>query len=58
MHKARATYGTTLYDAQVPKSIIISQMGHTDIRTTEQYYYYDNKNEAEKRKYITYALEV
>jgi len=47
-----------LYDAQVPKSIIISQMGHTDIRTTEQYYYYDNKNEAEKRKYIKYALEV
>lgn len=52
MHKARATYGTMLYDAQVPKSVIISQMGHTDIKTTEQYYYFDNKSDNEKEEYI------
>lgn len=57
MHRARATYGTTLYDAQIPKSVITSQMGHTDIRTTERYYYYDNKSDYEKRKYVNYALE-
>lgn len=57
MHKARATYGTTLCDAQIPKSIIISQMGHTDIRTTEKYYYFDNKCDLEKRKYVNYALQ-
>lgn len=52
MHKARATYGTMLYDAQVPKSVIISQMGHADIKTTEQYYYFDNKSDTEKEEYI------
>lgn len=39
LHKARMTYATNLIDAQVPESLIINQMGHTDIETTKQFYY-------------------
>jgi len=48
MHKLRKTYGTTLLDSKVAESIIMEQMGHSDIKTTRKYYYYSNQNRAEK----------
>jgi len=40
MHKIRRTYGTTLFDNDVDESIIMEQMGHSDISTTRRFYYY------------------
>ncbi|MCC8152688.1 MAG: site-specific integrase [Lachnospiraceae bacterium] len=48
-HKARKTYGTMLLDGGVEESLIISQMGHTDIRTTKKHYYKDRLSKDEKR---------
>lgn len=45
MHALRRYYATTLINAGVEEIIIISQMGHTDFKTTRQYYY---KNNSEK----------
>lgn len=39
IHKARKTYATKLIDGNVPESVIKTQMGHTDIRTTLDHYY-------------------
>lgn len=43
-HKVRKTYGTILIDSNVPESIVISQMGHTDIKTTKGHYYKNRRN--------------
>lgn len=48
LNKIRKTYGTILIDNNIQDSIIISQMGHTDISTTKQYYYKD-RNSIEKK---------
>ena len=50
-HKARKTYATKLLNANVDESIITKQMGHTDIMTTKEFYYFDNnlQNEAQKK---------
>lgn len=50
-HKLRRTYATELEKNGVPKSVIISQMGHSDFKTTEKYYIFDN-TELEKRQEI------
>lgn len=46
MHSLRRHYATSLIKAGVEEMIVISQMGHTDIKTTKSYYYKDN-NEKE-----------
>lgn len=56
MHKIRKTYGTTLLDADVDESLVMAQMGHSDIATTRKYYYYSNKNMDVKRSQINNAL--
>lgn len=56
MHKARKTYGTNLLNSDVDRQIIIQQMGHTDISTTEKYYYYNDKSETEIKKQLLAAL--
>ena len=48
MHKLRKTYGTVLLDSKVDESLVMEQMGHADIKTTRQYYYYSNKSRKEK----------
>lgn len=45
MHALRRYYATKLINAGVEEIIIISQMGHTDFKTTKDYYY---KNNTEK----------
>ena len=47
-NKIRKTYGTILLDEHVDESIIISQMGHTDIKTTKSFYYKNRNNLAQK----------
>ena len=56
MHKIRKTYGTTLIDANVDDSLIMSQMGHSDISTTRKYYYYSNKNSIHDEEQIEQAI--
>lgn len=56
MHKLRKTYGTRLIDANVDDSVIQSQMGHADIKTTRQYYYYSNKEMHEKMAQLNKAV--
>ena len=56
MHKIRKTYGTTLIDANVDDSLIMSQMGHSDISTTRKYYYYSNKNLKHNEEQIEQAI--
>lgn len=56
MHKIRKTYGTTLIDGGVDESIIIEQMGHSDIHCTKQYYYFSNKSRNRKREQISKAI--
>lgn len=49
-HKARKTYATLLLNSGVPESLVKSQMGHTEIKTTKQYYYKDMETDAEKKQ--------
>ncbi len=56
MHKIRKTYGTTLFDAGVDESVIIEQMGHSDINCTKQNYYFSNKGRDKKRDQIMRAV--
>lgn len=45
-HKLRKTYASILLDNGVNASTVIKLMGHTDIRTTEQYYYRNRRDES------------
>lgn len=44
MHCLRKTYATKLINSGIDESIIISQLGHTEIDTTKAYYYYNDKS--------------
>lgn len=55
MHKLRKTFGTALIDGGVDESIIIEQMGHSDIHCTKQYYYFSNKNRERQKEQLTAA---
>lgn len=56
MHKIRKTYATKLINNNVDEKIIMRQMGHTDIATTKQYYYFNDKSEDDARLQIVNAL--
>lgn len=43
-HKIRKTYGSILLDNNIDKRFITSQMGHTDITTTENYYHRNRRS--------------
>lgn len=55
-HKIRKTYGTILVDSKVDDSLIIRQMGHTDIKTTKEFYYFSNKTKQEQEEQIDRAI--
>lgn len=57
MHKLRKTYATSLINAKIPTSIIKEQMGHTDLRTTLEYYYRENHTHDEVKASIELARE-
>ena len=52
LHKARKTYATKLIDAHVPDALVISQMGHTDILTTRNHYYFNSHEVEEAEKLL------
>lgn len=52
LNKIRKTYGSILIDGKVAESLIISQMGHTNIKTTKSYYYKDRKSTQQKIEVI------
>ena len=56
LHKVRKTYGTMLLDNGVEESLIMQQMGHSDINTTRQYYYFARKDNEAKQKQIEQAV--
>ena len=43
-HKIRKTYGSILLDNNIDRRFITSQMGHTDITTTENYYHRNRRS--------------
>lgn len=51
-HKIRKTYGTILIDSGLEESLIISQMGHTQLKTTKDHYYKNRKTIDGKMKSI------
>lgn len=52
-HKIRKTYGSILLDYGVDKNLIMGQMGHTNIGTTERYYHRNRKNIEKKRAILS-----
>lgn len=56
MHSLRKTYATMLINSGVDESIVINQMGHTDIKTTKDYYYFNNKTKGSIKKILTDAI--
>ena len=55
-HKIRMTYATMLIDGGASDSLVMSQMGHTDIRTTFGHYYKDRMEQSQKREKIEEIL--
>lgn len=55
-HKIRKTYGSILIDSGVDESLVIEQMGHTDIKTTKEYYYKNRKNDLQKAEVINSVI--
>lgn len=47
-HKIRKTYSTILLDNNVDEKFVTSQMGHTDIRCTENHYHRNRRTIAQK----------
>lgn len=56
LDKARKTVCSKLLDAHVDDRLILGQVGHTDRRTTEQYYHKDRRPQDEKCRIINAAL--
>lgn len=56
MHKARKTYATKLIDAGISDKLIIRQMGHTNISTTDAFYYFNSKTVAQNLKQLEKAF--
>jgi len=52
-HKGRKTYGTILLDNHLDNNMILQQMGHTDITTTERFYHRNMKNFEKKADIIS-----
>lgn len=57
-HKIRKTYGTKLYDSDLPRSFICNQMGHTDISCLEKYYYFNRMSKDEKLEALNRVVSI
>lgn len=56
LHKCRKTYATKLANAGIDKKVICGQMGHTDFKTTENHYWFNNKTTQEVEQLIAHAM--
>ena len=52
-HKIRKTYGSILLDSGIDKQLIIQQMGHSDILTTENHYHRNRRSIDRKRQVLS-----
>lgn len=57
MHVLRKTYATRLINAGVDEAIIINLMGHTEISTTRNYYYYNDKLLPQIKEKVNKAID-
>lgn len=55
-HKIRKTYASMLLRNKVDEALVADQMGHTNITTTRQYYYYNTADEKAIKDTITEAI--
>lgn len=51
-HKSRKTYGSILRDNKIDDNLVIQQMGHVDISTTEEYYHRNMKSVERKAEIL------
>ncbi len=56
-HKIRRSYGSKLLLEQLDEKFVQNQMGHKDIATTKQYYYYDIQKDSSKLEEINHAVD-
>ena len=56
MHKTRKTYCTKMLNAKVGDAFITSQMGHTNITTSKDYYYRNNYDSEQAKEKVDSAL--
>jgi len=56
-HKLRKTFCTIILDHGFDANLITSIMGHTDIRTSEQFYHFDRKSNQMKQEMIDNVVE-
>lgn len=56
-HKIRKTFATRLINGNVDESLIVEQMGHSDISTTRRYYYRIDQTDEEKIRQMKKALD-
>ncbi len=52
-HKIRKTYGSILLDGKARESTVLNAMGHTDIKCTKGYYYFDRSDIEDKREELS-----
>jgi integrase len=52
-HKGRKTYGTILLDSHLDDNVILQQMGHADLSTTERFYHRNMKDDQKKADIIS-----
>lgn len=57
-HKIRKTYGSILLDNNIDKNLILNQMGHADILTTETKYHRNRKTVAKQASIISNIPEL
>lgn len=55
IHKIRKTYISNLLDSEVDESIVMEQVGHANIETTQRYYYFSNRNDKTKLEQLSKA---
>lgn len=56
-HKNRKTYGTIILDNKLDNNLILGQMGHTNISTTERFYH-RNMKQLEKKAEIISSIDI
>lgn len=57
MHKVRKTYATQLLNANVSERLVLNQMGHIDISTTKNYYFFNNVSIERAQEEVSVALQ-
>ena len=56
MHKVRKTVCSKMCDSGVDDRLLLNQIGHTDRKTTEEFYHRDRRTDNEKRDIISSVL--